>query len=382
MPNNNQNSYHLSALGKTYELKRYPFNPKSQLKAWDAADEYLLSEIQDLLRDTTRLCIVNDNFGTLSTVLSEYHPVCYGDSWMSREAMRRNREANDIEHAPSFEPNIKDLVQNKAKPNLIIGRVPKSKAQLSYMLNQLCRWVEPGCQLFLAGMDKHLSKGQFDLIDKYFGTARFLPGVKKARIWHAEVDKSKGEQEIRNSSIKVDGFDLTLDAAPNVFSQDRLDIGSRFFLESFNLLPKQARVADLACGAGILGLAYLRLHPEASMYFCDESFQAVQSTQANLSRHFPQAKTTAKADDGLQTQAANSFDLVLCNPPFHQQNTVSTEIAEQLFKDARRCMNKEGELWIVANRHLNYHQILKRLFNNCVTVTSNNKFVILKSVKN
>jgi 16S rRNA G1207 methylase RsmC len=40
-----------------------------------------------------------------------------------------------------------------------------------------------------------------------------------------------------------------------------------------------------------------------------------------------------------------------------------------------------GELWIVGNRHLDYHNKLKRLFANAQVVASNSKFVILKAIK-
>jgi 16S rRNA (guanine1207-N2)-methyltransferase len=52
-----------------------------------------------------------------------------------------------------------------------------------------------------------------------------------------------------------------------------------------------------------------------------------------------------------------------------------------MFCDAKRCLQVGGELRIVGNRHLDYYQKLKRLFGNCTTLASNQKFVILKAVK-
>jgi 16S rRNA (guanine1207-N2)-methyltransferase len=117
------------------------------------------------------------------------------------------------------------------------------------------------------------------------------------------------------------------------------------------------------------------------MLFCDESFQAVQSTENNIIANMRGANTTTRVDDGLVHTEANSLDLILCNPPFHQQSTVSTDIAFNLFRSAKRALTKRGQLWIVANRHLGYHVVLNRLFGNCTTEASNKKFVILKAVK-
>ena len=95
----------------------------------------------------------------------------------------------------------------------------------------------------------------------------------------------------------------------------------------------------------------------------------------------PSANTTTRVDDGLVHTESSSLDLIPCNPPFHQQSTVSTDIAFNLFKSAKRALISGGQLWIVANRHLGYHMVLKRLFGNCTTEASNNKFVILKATK-
>lgn len=376
-----QDNYQFHTQEKTFSLKRYPYNPSSQLRAWDAADHYLLHEINALLEHTQNLVIVHDSFGALATALAGYNPVCYGDSWMSLQAMELNRQANNIESALRFEADIDQLIKTTPKPTLIIGRVPKSKAQLAFLLNKLCYWADEQCQLYLAGMDKHLSKGQYNLIEHYFGPSSFLPGVKKARIWKAVVDKSKASQLIKPTGIKIPHLKLDLNTLPNVFSHDKLDIGSRFFLDNLDRIPDKKRVADLACGTGVLGLAYLSKHPGASLYFTDESFQAAQCTQLNLETHFPEHNAVVKTDNGLSQAKNQSFDLILCNPPFHQQHIISTEIAENLFNDAYRCLALGGELWLVANRHLNYHIMLKKIFGHFTTIASNSKFVILKTIK-
>lgn len=383
-------------LGQTYTLKRYPFNAKSQLRAWDAADHYLLDVIEPYLATSKQLCIVNDSFGALALALADKQPVVYSDSWLSWQAMQQNFALNKVDIIPEFISDL-NLLPSKsdASPDLIIGRVPKQKSQLAFMLERLNEWADDGAQLFLAGMDKHLSKGQFELLESCFGPSSFLPGVKKARVWQAKVDKTLAQtfggnkhSAKRRYGLKSYGlkdFDLELSAAPNVFSGESLDIGTRLFLEHFDTLPASRRVGDLACGNGVLGLAYLKRHPESEIVLCDESFQAIHSTEFNLQNNFEgdltANKAKAYADDGFKSLNSESLDLVLCNPPFHQNNTISTDIATGLFKDAKRCLSTGGELWIVANRHLGYHISLKRLFGNCTTEASNKKFVILKSVK-
>jgi 16S rRNA G1207 methylase RsmC len=383
----NMQTLQFEVYNESFVVKRYPYSTNSDLRAWDSADSYLLNTLQSLLDldgalpCLSSLCILNDNFGALTIPLATYQPVCYGDSWMSREAIEQNLKLNDSDLQLDFQADFDCLIDSYRPPSYVIGRVPKSKSQFAYMLQCLNTWLDEGAILLLAGMDKHLSKGQYELIGKYFGEPSFLPGVKKARVWQAVVNKNLPEPAFKHKKVSIPEFSLTLTALANVFSADKLDIGTRFFLENFSKLPQQERVADLACGNGVLGLAYLSLYPDTRLLFRDESYQAIQSTQQNLKFNFPDLNADLKTDDGFKSTASESLDLVLCNPPFHQQNLVSTDIANTLFKETHRVLRSEGELWVIANRHLGYHVSLKRIFGSCDTVASNPKFVILKVVK-
>ena len=83
----------------------------------------------------------------------------------------------------------------------------------------------------------------------------------------------------------------------------------------------------------------------------------------------------------LDDVPVGAADRILCNPPFHQLQAITDHIAWQMFSDAHRVLPQGGELWIVGNRHLDYHNKLKRLFGNAQVVASNSKFVILKAIK-
>ena len=385
----------LNVFNRKYTMRRYPTQHSKELRAWDSADLYLLNTTLEELKpfEGTRIeeqahsiCILNDTFGALTIPLLDHtaHQVLiYGDSWMSRQALETNHELNGISKNYRFEESLESLIEDHSAPSLVIGRVPKSSAHLSYILNRLNSWLAPDTLLLLGGMDKHLSRGQFELLEKHFGPSKFMPGVKKARIWRSLCDKSlKSTQHVTSSRvIELPTHKLRLTALPNVFSHDKLDMGSRFLIDRLAMIPQAHHVADMACGYGILGLAYLHRYPKARLIFCDESFQAVESTRANLDMNHPDADAVAYADDGLKRVESASLDLVLCNPPFHQQHTVSTDIARSLFRDAHRALVRGGELWVIANQHLGYHIDLSRLFSRCETVASDKKFVLLRATR-
>ena len=88
------------------------------------------------------------------------------------------------------------------------------------------------------------------------------------------------------------------------------------------------------------------------------------------------------AANGLTGFKPESADLILCNPPFHQQHVLGDATAWQMFKQSKETLVKGGELWVVGNRHLDYHLKLKKMFGNHKIIAANDKFVILKVVKN
>jgi len=172
---------------------------------------------------------------------------------------------------------------------------------------------------------------------------------------------------------------LTLKQGAAVFSRDKLDQGTRFFIDH---LPKNQSgvLLDLGCGNGIVGIQAQKMNPALSIIFTDESYQAVQSAEWNYQKN---CQGTAQF---LWTHAAmkvndQTVDWVLCNPPFHQQNTVGTQIAEQMFLDAKRVLRSGGRLRMIGNSHLRYSVILKKIFGNFSEVARNSKFTILDSVK-
>ena len=143
-----------------------------------------------------------------------------------------------------------------------------------------------------------------------------------------------------------------------------------------------SKVIDLGCGNGVLGLAAAAMNPDAQVTFSDESFMAVESARLNVGNNIEQPqRCDFMWNDCLTDIEFDSVDWIICNPPFHQLQTITDHIAWQMFNDAYRVLKRGGTLRIVGNRHLGYHIKLQRIFDNCTTVASNGKFVILEAVR-
>ena len=83
--------------------------------------------------------------------------------------------------------------------------------------------------------------------------------------------------------------------------------------------------------------------------------------------------------DDLGDLADSSVDLVLCNPPFHQEHAVTRQTAGAMFRDARRVLRSGGALLVVGNRHLGYDVGLKRRFGGVQVLAADRRFVVLRA---
>ncbi len=364
-----------------FELNRLPKRPLELLRAWDAADEYLLDSLAEVVKPPAdaRILIFNDSFGALAVALSSFQPIAVSDSYLSQQATRHNLAENGL---PENSVKLLNSLETLAGQfDLVLIKAPKTLALLEDQLIRLHPYLLPSTKIILAGMIKTLPPSIWKLLERLVGTTTTALARKKARLIFASPDP---EVVVPASPypgcyrLEESGYLISNHA--NVFSRDSLDIGTRFFLQHLPAGRNACDIIDLGCGNGLLGLMAAERNPGATVHFVDESFMAVASAKENFYRAFGQKRNaTFCAGDGLKDFKPASADLILCNPPFHQQNTVGDQIASNMFNESRNVLRKGGELWVIGNRHLNYHINLNRIFGAHSIVASNTKFVIMKT---
>ena len=137
----------------------------------------------------------------------------------------------------------------------------------------------------------------------------------------AEADKAPLSVDTRIDRYR-EITEVTVYAADHagLFSRDRLDRGSRLLIESLPGEDAALRIVDLGCGNGVIGLAAAVMNPRARLLFSDESYLAVDCARRNFEAAFGRAREARfSVDDCIRDEADASADLVLVNPPFHQQ---------------------------------------------------------------
>ncbi|WP_406162510.1 methyltransferase [Streptomyces sp. NBC_01005] len=381
----------LTTSGAGFELTRHPEDPRDPLRAWDAADEYLLRRLEgadgaDPVELSGAVVVVGDRWGALSTVLAGHRPVQITDSYLAQRATLANLGRNGMEADAVRLLSARDTPPDRI--DVLLVRVPKSLALLEDQLHRLAPAVHPGTVVIGTGMVKEIHTSTLKLFERIIGPTRTSLAVKKARL----IFCTPGAGTPRMPSPWPHRYDLPEGLGPvsgrtvinhaGIFCAERLDIGTRFFLGHLPARSGPDRVVDLGCGNGVVGLSAALANPEATVTFVDESYQAVASAEETFRANTgPDAKAEFVVGDGLAELPPASVDLVLNNPPFHSHQATTDATARTMFQGARDALRPGGELWVVGNRHLGYHTRLRRIFGNCTTVAGDPKFVVLRAVR-
>jgi ribosomal protein L3 glutamine methyltransferase len=91
--------------------------------------------------------------------------------------------------------------------------------------------------------------------------------------------------------------------------------------------PNTTRVLDLCTGNGSLGILAALAFPDITVQGLDLSKDALAVAQINIERHDLEGRMTLAESDGL-AKADGVFDLILCNPPYVNAQSMSELPAE------------------------------------------------------
>ncbi|MEM6728618.1 MAG: methyltransferase [Pseudomonadota bacterium] len=152
--------------------------------------------------------------------------------------------------------------------------------------------------------------------------------------------------------VPPDAYGFTL--APGVFSADGIDPGSYALAE---VLPERfdGPVIDLGAGWGYLSaVAEVRGAPDIDMV--EANAMALACAEANTQH------ARAHWADATRWKPADKAAHVIMNPPFHEGRRGAPDLGRAFIANAASCLTPQGTLWMVANRHLPYEDVLATHF--------------------
>jgi len=256
-------------------------------------------------------------------------------------------------------------------------RVSKEKPLVHHILNQSARLLKPGGELILAGQKQEGIKTYIEKAGQRLGTGQ-VRAEKLGRIYTARVRREAqlGEALDSNDYARPRAVGqwqgMSFYSKPGLFGWQKEDRGSRLLLDQlppFLHSDGPRSLLDLGCGYGYLGLvAAKRLAPAGleRCVFTDNNAAALAMTRYNLAQQGLSAEVIpANAGQGIQ----GPFDLILCNPPFHQGFRPDTRLIQTFLAQTRAMLAPGGRAVFVVNQFIPLKEAASRYFNHYRSLT-------------
>ena len=171
---------------------------------------------------------------------------------------------------------------------------------------------------------------------------------------------------------------VEIQSVPGIFGHGKIDKGTQLLLENLPDLANQ-KVIDIGCGAGPIAKAALQLGAKL-VSATDSSAIAIEQTEQNL-RDFEEDRLDIFPAFLAGKPAKGPYDVVLTNPPFHQQKERRLDFPNAWAKKCSQVLRYKGQLFLVANKFLPYEEALAPHFHFVEVLTEDKEFVVFRAVK-
>ncbi|KGD98267.1 class I SAM-dependent methyltransferase [Rhizobium sp. YS-1r] len=210
---------------------------------------------------------------------------------------------------------------------------------------------------------------QIDYTPKYHGVAIWLARPQSADAAITALKKMPVTVEDR------------FEAAPGMFSHDRVDAGSELLA---GRLPTDfdGNAADFGAGWGYLSVMLAARSPRLNridLYEADH--RALEFAKLNLARNCPNLNARFYWQDLGGEPVKEKYDLVVMNPPFHEAQAADPELGKAMIRSAASALKLGGRLMLVANRGLPYEPVLASEFREHGETCRNARFKVLWAKK-
>ncbi|GAB3372621.1 methyltransferase [Spongiibacter taiwanensis] len=253
------------------------------------------------------------------------------------------------------------------RPQSICYRVSKEKALVHYLINQAAKALPEGGELLLAGFKGDGLKTYADKAAKLLGGQKQIEkcagNAYLARISKGELsDQWLPDQDY--TRLQMIHEEPVLLSKPGIFGWQKCDRGSALLIEQLpgvlaSCQRAPHRLLDLGCGYGYLTVMAHRHLPGSEWLLTDNNATALIAAQANCERHGIAAETLL-ADCGSGAQGP--FDMVLCNPPFHQGFAVEGSLTDQFLAAASQVLARGGQALFVVNEFIPLERKARQAF--------------------
>ncbi len=271
-------------------------------------------------------------------------------SYVGRQARRNGLDNHECRLGPAFRWNMEAESAGGVMANLLFV---KGKDRFRPFL-RWSRWVlEPGGTLCVTGHRTHSIEPFADLMKEVFGDYMKVRSKGGYRLLAARKSVPLGEEE-KGSPLTIDerrlryrGLELL--SRPGVFASGRIDDGTDLLVRRMRISAGDS-VLDLGCGLGVLGIM-AKMAGAETVAMVDTNATAADLAERNAALNEVKG-VEVKIGDGYAPFADRRFDVILSNPPLHQEHLGDKDTIGEFIAGAPKRLKAGGSLQVVASRHV------------------------------
>jgi 16S rRNA (guanine1207-N2)-methyltransferase len=283
--------------------------------------------------------------------------------------------AGSIQFSPLMPGSAALEAQAQGSLGRMVMLAPPGTVERRYTIALALKALAPGGEfIVLAPKDKGGSRLAKEL--KAFGCEISETARRHHRICAcARPAEPAGIDEAIREGQPVLDETLGLWTQPGVFSWNRLDPGSALLLQHLPALSGKG--ADFGCGIGILSRAILSSPKVEQITLVDIDRRSTEIAARNIDD--PRAGILWADVRGKLPLSGLNF--VVMNPPFHDGGAEDQSLGQSFIRKAAEALRTGGTLWLVANRHLPYENVLKPLFKRVMPAIEAGGYKVYEAVK-
>ncbi|MFW9988638.1 MAG: class I SAM-dependent methyltransferase [Candidatus Odinarchaeota archaeon] len=139
---------------------------------------------------------------------------------------------------------------------------------------------------------------------------------------------------------------------PGVFSYNKIDLGTKVFIENMYIPTEPKVLLDLGCGYGSIGIVLGYESPQSFIYLIDINMRAIWCTRENVKLNLKNAKNHIVILSGNYFEPLKNkdlkFDGIYMNPPLRQGRKEFLKILDII----PEYLNKNGSFQFVIKKKM------------------------------
>lgn len=159
---------------------------------------------------------------------------------------------------------------------------------------------------------------------------------------------------VKSTFCVVKGHKFTFLTDNGVFSKDGLDFGSRLLLESIPLDEVGAKVLDMGCGYGTIGIIINKLTDHV-VDMVDVNLRAMHLARRNAKENG--CNNINIFESNCYQNITSKYNTIITNPPIR----AGKKIVYEILMSAKKYLEQDGNLFLVIRKEQGAKSIISDL---------------------